>query len=257
MMDMLTKFWELNKGEESAEEWGQGDTYTNHWTSPPYVVDLENPDLEGGGPELKSRIWEAARSTIQEWTGQHLTPCSLYGIRVYKEGSILASHVDRMPLVSSAIINVAQDVDEDWPIEVYAHDGKAYNITMQPGDMVLYESHSVIHGRPFPLKGRYYANVFIHFEPMGSVSDQPNILGEDSEEVYRRRMEENEDTLPSYVIPGSAAAAVWRQEFNSLEKMEVSKILLKAMRSSVNISTRIFLKTTMDISLNLPLLMIK
>jgi hypothetical protein len=32
------------------------------------------------------------------------------------------------------------------------------------GDMVLYESHSVIHGRPFPLKGRYYANIFIHFE---------------------------------------------------------------------------------------------
>jgi hypothetical protein len=32
------------------------------------------------------------------------------------------------------------------------------------GDMVLYESHSVIHGRPFPLKGKFYANIFIHFE---------------------------------------------------------------------------------------------
>ena len=46
-----------------------------------------------------------------------------YGIRVYKEGSILAPHVDRLPLVSSAIINVAQDVDEPWPLEVYGHDG--------------------------------------------------------------------------------------------------------------------------------------
>ena len=62
-----------------------------------------------------------------------------------------------MPLVISAIINVAQDVDEPWPLEVYGHDGKAYNITMEPGDMIFYESHSVIHGRPFPLKGRYYA----------------------------------------------------------------------------------------------------
>jgi hypothetical protein len=35
------------------------------------------------------------------------------------------------------------------------------------GEMVLYESHSVIHGRPFPLKGRFYANIFIHFEPVG------------------------------------------------------------------------------------------
>lgn len=29
----------------------------------------------------------------------------------------------RLPLVSSAIINVAQDVDEDWILEVYDHDG--------------------------------------------------------------------------------------------------------------------------------------
>ena len=75
-----------------------------------------------------------------------LSPTSLYGIRVYKSKSILAPHVDRLPLVTSAIINVAQDVDEDWPLEVIGHDGVAYNITMEPGDMVLYESHSVIHG---------------------------------------------------------------------------------------------------------------
>merc|ERR1712226_1455272 len=90
-----------------------------------------------------------------------------YGIRIYKEGAVLATHVDRMPLVSSAIVNVAQDVDEPWPIEVIGHDGKAHNVTMLPGDMVLYESHSVLHGRPFPLKGEYMANIFIHFEPVG------------------------------------------------------------------------------------------
>ena len=67
--------------------------------------------------------------------------------------------VDRLPLVSSAIINVDQDVDEPWPVEVYSHDGKAYNVSMEPGDMVLYESHTVLHGRPFPLKGRYYVSM--------------------------------------------------------------------------------------------------
>lgn len=49
-----------------------------------------------------------------EWTGQQLAECSLYGIRIYKEGAVLATHVDRLPLVSSAIINVDQDVDEPW-----------------------------------------------------------------------------------------------------------------------------------------------
>jgi len=70
-------------------------------------------------------------------------------------------------LVSSAIVSVAQDVDETWTIEVYDHDGRAYNIAMGSGDMVLYISYSLLHGRPFALKGGYIANIFIHFEPTG------------------------------------------------------------------------------------------
>jgi hypothetical protein len=60
------------------------------------------------------------------------------------------------PLLFLRSVNVAQDVDEPWPLEIIGHDGKAYNVTMEPGDMVLYESHSVLHGRPFPLKGRHF-----------------------------------------------------------------------------------------------------
>ena len=107
------------------------------WECPTYMVSVEDAKLRGGGRILKQAIWEAARSTIQEWTGEELTECSLYGVRVYKEGAILATHVDRLPLVSSAIINVAQDVDEPWPLEVYNHKGEAVNVTMEPGDMVL------------------------------------------------------------------------------------------------------------------------
>ena len=125
------------------------------------MISVEDRKLRGGGGVLKTAIWDAARDTIQEWTGEELTECSLYGIRVYTEGAVLATHVDRMPLVSSAIVNVAQDVDEPWPLEVISHDGRAYNVTMEPGDMVMYESHSILHGRPFPLKGRYYANIFV------------------------------------------------------------------------------------------------
>ena len=86
--------------------------------------------VEGGGYTLKQHVWNAARDTIQEWTGHKLAECSLYGIRIYTEGAMLAPHVDRNPLISSAIINVDQDVDEPWPLEVIGHDGLAYNITM-------------------------------------------------------------------------------------------------------------------------------
>ncbi len=161
--ELLKTFWDKNHDKRKPENWPRGNTYVNHWDSPTYMISVEDRKLRGGGGILKQAIWDAARDTIQEWTGEELTECSLYGVRVYTEGAVLATHVDRMPLVSSAIVNVAQDVDEPWPLEVISHDGKAYNVTMEPGDMVLYESHSTLHGRPYPLKGRFFANIFVSF----------------------------------------------------------------------------------------------
>eukprot|EP00980_Cylindrotheca_fusiformis_P018840 scaffold6276_cov138-Cylindrotheca_fusiformis.AAC.27 len=160
------------------------------------MLGVEWETLEGGGPKLRQDIWDAVRVIISEWTGQHLSETSLYGIRIYKEGAILAPHVDRFPLVSSAILNVDQDVDEPWPLEVIGHDGVAVNITMEPGDLVLYESHSIIHGRQFPLKGRFMANIFIHFEPLGPIDEEIEI----------------DPDLPSYIIRGSEAEEHWRVE---------------------------------------------
>ena len=185
------------------------------------MVSVENTGLRGGGSRLKQKIWDAARDTISAWTGQELTPCSLYGIRIYYGGSVLAPHVDRLPLVSSAIINVDQDVDEPWPLEVIGHDGRAENVTMEPGDMVLYESHSVIHGRPFPLKGRYFANIFVHFEPVGHTMrhhSHKTTAGDDVDEKYREAQikkmgghENEQNGLPSYIIPGTPEEDHWRR----------------------------------------------
>lgn len=60
-------------------------------------------------------------------------------------GAVLSPHADRLPLVSSCIVNVAQDVDEPWNLEVIDRFGNSVNVTMEPGDMVLYESGSLIH----------------------------------------------------------------------------------------------------------------
>ena len=125
------------------------------------MVNVEEQSLRGGGYSLKQKIWQGVKPILEEWTGMELEESSMYGIRQYTDGAILSPHADRNPLISSCIINVDQDVDEDWPLEVYGRDGLAVNVTMNPGDMVLYESHSLIHGRPFPLKGQYFANIFI------------------------------------------------------------------------------------------------
>eukprot|EP01035_Chromulina_nebulosa_P020376 gene20376-26445_t len=184
LFEPLLKFWEENKDKQVDEHWPRGNTYVNSWSSPSSMVNFENKNLRGGFA-LKQHIWDHARPILEEWTGKQLVETSLYGIRVYANGSVLATHVDRLPLVSSCIIQVAQDVNEPWPVEVYGRDGKAYNVTMEPGDMVLYESHTTLHGRPFPLNGSYYANIFVHFSPIDH--DQENERDESLRQEKLRR----------------------------------------------------------------------
>ncbi|KAL3943133.1 MAG: hypothetical protein SGBAC_002782 [Bacillariaceae sp.] len=196
LWSLLKNYWDANKHDKHKEEWGIGNVYTNNWAAPTYMVSVEDKGLRGGGRSMKSNIWEAARPTIEAWTGMKLQATSLYGIRVYTEGAILAPHVDRLPLVSSCIINIAQDVEEDWILEVYDRNDRAVNVTMEPGDMVLYESGSLVHGRPFPLKGNFYANVFIHFEPTG-------------EHLYDSAWDNQDDFFPPYIVPDSPEIDNW------------------------------------------------
>lgn len=100
---------------------------------------------------------------------------------------------------------MAQDVDEPWPLEVYDRNGHAVNITLEPGEMILYESHSLIHGRPYPLKGRSYANVFIHFEPFDG--------WDEARDNTNTKMGLAHGDLPPYLIPGSPSDQVFREDF--------------------------------------------
>eukprot|EP00980_Cylindrotheca_fusiformis_P021174 scaffold8136_cov127-Cylindrotheca_fusiformis.AAC.14 len=198
LWNLLKTYWEDNKDDMLIEEWSMGNIYTNNWASPTYMVSVENPAHRGGGLSMKNKIWEATRPTIEEWTGMKLQPSSQYGIRVYTEGAILAPHVDRLPLVSSCIVNVAQDVDEDWVLEVYDRHDRAVNVTMEPGDMVLYESGALMHGRPFPMKGRMYANIFIHFEPTG-------------EHLNDEGWDDIDDFYPPYIQSNSPWLTTWKR----------------------------------------------
>ena len=198
--DILTQFWESNKHLQEEE----GNTgIINQLDIPTAMVSLDDESLRGSGERIKQAIWDATRPIVSDWTGQQLVGSSVYGLRVYKEGSVLLPHVDRLPLVCSAIINVAQSVEEPWPLEVYDRQGKAVNITLSPGEMILYESHSLIHGRPFPLKGEYYVNLFVHFEPVSTgVFPPPYIVpGTDPDLIdvyYTQELKGNEAAREDY-----------------------------------------------------------
>ncbi|CAB9501369.1 Ankyrin Repeat [Seminavis robusta] len=196
---LLTEFYTRNQGQQVVEWPDSINPYHNLWDRHTEILRLDNVTLQGGGPQLQARISQAVQTILEGWTRQKLTPVSVYGIRLYRNQSILTPHVDRMPLVASCIINIDQDgVEEPWPLEIYDHKGQARNITMEPGDMVLYESHSVIHGRPFPLKGTLFANVFLHFEPVGG--------------LVRGELGTNGNGAPHYIIPGSKWEEEWKRD---------------------------------------------
>ena len=99
------------------------------------------------------------------------------------------------------------------------------------------ESHSVIHGRPFALKGRYYANIFVHFEPFGFTKEhlQKGSFGTDLDDEELENLEEKYSDLldepevehvidvgtPDYVNKDKGSA--WRQEYEYDPNLIISK----------------------------------
>lgn len=216
---LIQDYWEANKDKQVPEAWPAGNIYLNHWEAPSMMVSVDDTRLRGNGYGFKKQVWDAAHDTISEWTGgQDITEVSMYGVRVYTNNSVLVPHVDRLPLVASAMVNVAQDLEEPWPMEIYDHDGQAHNITLEPGEMLLFESHSVIHGRPFPMKGKFYAMLFVHFEPTGKTPLKERV-GVD--EQYRQAVQDGvggqsssdqSQLLPPYIQRFSPEEQHWMRE---------------------------------------------
>ena len=178
-------------------------------------VVIENPILEkckdiivprtqliNIGTNIRKSILESLGPLAENWAQLKLRPSSLYGIRRYLNMSTLLAHVDKVGShVISAIINVGQEVEEDWPLYIKDNRGEEHTVLMEPGDMVWYESARevstfqmyflssqklksgqkrfnlssglkkcgarLVHSRQKPLRGSHYDNLFVHFLPEG------------------------------------------------------------------------------------------
>lgn len=95
-----------------------------------------------------------------------LEPTCVYGIRRYNRGAALKPHRDwEKTHIISAILNIDQDVDEEWPLQIEDHFYRTHHILLTPGEMLLYEGARLMHGRPTPLNGNHYSNIFVHYSP--------------------------------------------------------------------------------------------
>jgi Rps23 Pro-64 3,4-dihydroxylase Tpa1-like proline 4-hydroxylase len=116
--------------------------------------------------ELGAWVIEELKSMHEQWYQAPLEPTAHYGLRVYREGQTLIRHNDRYEThVISSIVHVGADVDEPWPLVVEDREGQCHDVYLEPGQMLLYEGAKLPHGRPHPLRGRYYASLFLHYRP--------------------------------------------------------------------------------------------
>ena len=92
-----------------------------------------------------------------------------------------------LPQVDFSDVTLVQ-VDSPWPLQIRDHAGQQHSILLKPGQMIWYESASLVHARSEPLNGRQgsadtschgpnylnslsflegtsYENMFVHFMP--------------------------------------------------------------------------------------------
>ena len=117
--------------------------------------------------EMRLEIHDALKPMMEKWCGKKLEPTYVYGIREYHEGAVLKMHRDRIDThIISAIINVEQETDVDWPLVIEDNDYRRHHVMIKPGDMIFYEGGRLLHGRPFAFEGKSFANLFCHFKPV-------------------------------------------------------------------------------------------
>ena len=145
-------------------------------------------------PDTYSHYADTAMETLllsvqpkmEKLTGLKLHPTYSYA-RIYKKGDVLKRHKDRFSCEISTTMNLGGD---DWPIylenkkNVGVPDDKKYTasstnkgkeITLKPGDMLVYKGTILEHWREVFL-GENCAQVFLHYNDVNSKDADKNIF---------------------------------------------------------------------------------
>lgn len=128
-------------------------------------------DKENLPGTLSDDIVNDIKAKIAKWANvreQDLDETSTYGFRIYQDGAVLKPHVDRVEShVLSAVycLDIEDDL-EPWHLEAASDfTGVHAKVDLRPGQLFLYESAKLPHGRPGIFRGKRYVALFSHFKP--------------------------------------------------------------------------------------------
>ncbi|KAL7440277.1 hypothetical protein ACHAXM_007103 [Skeletonema potamos] len=229
LVESLRRFW-MKKGQNyhpTNSNFDIGSTYINHWETHHHIMNIDDDQFQS--KHLRTLIWDETKPILEEWVGGvELSPSSLCGVHIFTDKTVMPHRLDTLPFVINAIIHVADEVDTHWPIELYGHDGKSRNITLEVGEMLLYEGQSIIIGRPYPMQGKYHADLFVSFEPLGYSRQHDHHLDDEAEESWLSSLYLNswkdwalahkshptdKMVVPSYIDKNSDAYGRWYQSY--------------------------------------------
>ena len=121
--------------------------------------------------QLKTDIHTSLKPVLEAWSGVKLESTDVSGIRVHGRGAIVKPHRDASDdQIISAVVNVDQELDAAWPIEIEDNYYRRHHIILQPGEVLFYEGRRLLHGMPTPLNGSHYADLSCAFKPVDSQS---------------------------------------------------------------------------------------
>ena len=159
---------------DAVKQWFLSDDNANKWTDEVLSGEVESGlktkhlNIHDAPTELLNDLRNTFNDILTKWI-EYKTPLvhtATYGIRKYLRGSHLANHYDKKNThVISAIIHLDDVSDQPWNIYIEDHHFRPHNVSMEYGDILLYESTTCLHGRPTPFEGDSHSNMYIHFKP--------------------------------------------------------------------------------------------
>lgn len=158
LFSRIKLFYEENKSKTKDENVPGNFIVSQKSKKSSSLIDLNSP--------LRNEIHDVMKPLMERWCGKILEPTYVYGIRVYHNGAVLKTHRDRLEThIISAILNVDQEVHEDWPLFIEDNYYRQHEVLLKPGEMIFYEGGRLTHGRPKAFNGISFANIFCHFRP--------------------------------------------------------------------------------------------
>ena len=126
----------------------------------PFMVDTTH---------VNEMILHELQGLHEQWVSAELTPVVAFGMRVYRNQSQLLMHVDNPNThIVSSILHIGSSEDaQEWPLVLEDYAGNTVEVHLTPGDLLLYESSRILHGRPTVFNGSWYTSLFIHYTPDG------------------------------------------------------------------------------------------